>query len=79
MYVAMDVDIRNRIEKDIALFKKNVESVRSDDKAVARIIELSKMYAQDSKSYLEKGDFYTSFSCISYAHGLLDAAKELVK
>ncbi|HIH50033.1 MAG: DUF357 domain-containing protein [Candidatus Micrarchaeaceae archaeon] len=70
-------DIRKRIEKDIELFNKNVASVKGSDKNVSRILELSQMYAKDSKSYLDKGDFYTSFSCISYAHGLLDAIREL--
>lgn len=74
-----DDGVRSRIEKDIALFDENVRTVKSEDRSLARIIELSKMYAKDSKSYLDKGDFYTSFSCISYAHGLLDAVKELVK
>lgn len=71
--------IRKRIEKDISLFESNVLSVRSEDKAVTHVIELSKMYARDSRSYLEKGEFYTSFSCISYAHGLLDAIREISK
>ncbi len=70
-------DIRRRIEKDIELFNKNVASIKGSDKNVSRILELSQMYAKDSKSYLDKGDFYTSFSCISYAHGLLDAIREL--
>jgi uncharacterized protein len=71
--------IRKRIEKDLALFDINIVNVRSDDKAISRVIELSQMYAHDSKSYLDKGDFYTSFSCISYAHGLLDAVREILK
>ena len=71
--------VRKRIEKDLALFDRNIAPVKSDDKTLAHIIDLSRMYAKDSKSYLEKGDFYTSFSCISYAHGLLDAIKEIVK
>ena len=75
----MDADIRRRIEKDLALFESNVASVDSQDRALAHIIGLSKMYAKDSRSYLEKGDFYTSFSCISYAHGLLDAVREITK
>lgn len=70
-------DIRKRIEKDIDMFNKNVAGVSSGDRAMARVIELSKMYARDSKSYLDRGDFYTSFSCISYAHGLLDAVREI--
>jgi uncharacterized protein len=79
MGVESDNSIRSRIEKDIKLFYKNIEKVSSDDKSITRIIELSKMYASDSKSYLDKGEFYTSFSCISYAHGLLDAVKELAR
>ncbi len=74
-----DSDIKKRIEKDIALFYSNIKPVKSDNPQLRRIIELSEMYARDSKSYLEKGDLYTSFSCISYAHGLLDAAREIVK
>ncbi|MGD0728852.1 MAG: DUF357 domain-containing protein [Candidatus Micrarchaeaceae archaeon] len=74
-----DDEIIKRIEKDIALFNDNIKGISSKDKAMARVIELSKMYAKDSKSYLDKKDFYTSFSCISYAHGLLDALKDIMK
>jgi len=69
--------IKRRIEKDIELFKKNVALVKGSEKNFTRMLELSKMYAKDSESYLERGDLYTSFSCISYAHGLLDALREL--
>ena len=72
-----DDSVRSRIEKDIALFDENVKTVKSDDRSLARIIELSKMYAKDSKSYLDKGDFYTSFSCISYAHRLSTPLRRL--
>ena len=37
------------------------------------------MYAKDSQSFLDKGDLYTSFASINYAHGLLDAVKAIVK
>ena len=74
-----DSAIRKRIEKDIELFKVNIKSISSNDPKIKRVIELSGMYAQDSKSYLDKGDLYTSFSCISYAHGLLDAVKDIIK
>lgn len=74
-----DAEIIKRIEKDIKLFDDNIKSVKSDDKATIRIIELSKMYAKDSKSFLDKGDLYTAFASINYAHGLLDAVKEITK
>ena len=63
-----------RIEKDIEFFYESIARLNGiENKKMLKIIELSKMYTSDAKSYLEKGDLYTSFSCISYAHGLLDA------
>jgi hypothetical protein len=69
--------IKVRIEKDITAFQTNFASISSlhKENKVARMVEMSMMYAKDAKSYLDKGDFYTSFSCISYAHGILDAIK----
>lgn len=73
-------DIEKRIEKDIRMFDENIMkiSVPNGDKGMARVVDLSKMYASDARSYLQKKDFYTAFSCISYAHGLLDAIKEIL-
>jgi len=71
-----DVEIKQRIEKDIVKFYVNFQKAKGL-KMGKKIVELSEMYARDSKSYLDKGDYYTSFSCISYAHGLLDAILEL--
>jgi len=76
------LDIKRRIEKDIDLFYKNVGAARNasvNDKRLSTIIELSEMYAKDSKSFLDKGDFYTAFASINYAHGLLDAVSEMTK
>lgn len=75
--IKMDDPVVKRIEKDIRMFDENVNSVKPDGKMQERVVELSKMYAKDSKSYLDKGDLFTAFSCISYAHGLLDAIKEI--
>ncbi|MDE1868794.1 MAG: DUF357 domain-containing protein [Candidatus Micrarchaeota archaeon] len=66
-----------RIEKDIRMFNDNIGAARPEGKMQERVIELSKMYAKDAKSYLDKGDLFTAFSCISYAHGLLDAIREI--
>lgn len=77
---AEDEAVRKRIEKDIVLYYKNIESIKSsDDKNIAHVIELSGMYAKDSQSFLDKGDLYTAFASINYAHGLLDAIREIVK
>ena len=77
------MEIRERIEKDIAMFKQSVEEIKKNTSArdgkILEVVKLSEMYASDSRSYLEKGDLYTSFSCISYAHGLLDAIKAILR
>ncbi|EET90093.1 MAG: DUF357 domain-containing protein [Candidatus Micrarchaeales archaeon] len=73
-------EARERIEKDIRMFYESVKEAERNaqgDKKALSVIEMSKLYASDSKSYLDKGDLFTSFSCISYAHGLLDAIKSI--
>ena len=76
-----DMQIRSRIQKDIEMFEGSIKEASTIEgtagKRALKVIELSKMYASDSKSYLDQGDLYTSFSCISYAHGLLDAVKDI--
>lgn len=69
------MEIEQRIRTDIDRFHQRVSKVRDlklkgEEK---QIVELAGMYASDSESWLGKKDFYTSFGCISYAHGLLDA------
>ncbi len=68
-----------RIKKDIELFTKNIkeiESIKLDD-SENEIIERARSYFGDTKYYLEKQDYITSFGCITYAHGLLDAIRLL--
>lgn len=75
----IEEQLRRRIKKDIEIFETNVKpfALASYGAEIDRIIRLSRMYASDSISYLEKGDLPTSFSCIAYAHGLLDAIRDL--
>ncbi len=68
-----------RIKKDIELFTKNIkeiESIKLDDPE-NEIIERARSYFEDTKYFLEKQDHVTSFGCITYAHGLLDAIRLL--
>jgi hypothetical protein len=75
----IEEELRRRIKKDIEIFHTNVKpfAATSLGAEIDRIVRLSRMYASDSASYLEKGDLPTAFSCISYAHGLLDAVRDL--
>ncbi|MCL4389072.1 MAG: DUF357 domain-containing protein [Candidatus Marsarchaeota archaeon] len=73
-----DSAVKARIEKDISLFRSNIKSIKAHpDKKVSYMLEMAKRYASDSESYLSRNDFYTAFSCISYAHGILDCIKEI--
>ncbi len=71
--------IVERIVKDIGIFDTNMllmDKVALEPKQ-REILELAKMYAKDSRSFLEKKEYYTSFSAIAYAHGLLDSIRKL--
>ncbi|HDH45134.1 MAG TPA: DUF357 domain-containing protein [Thermococcus sp.] len=63
-----------RIKKDIELFEKIISSIKEKER-FSQIIELSMQYCEDSKYYLRKGDYFTAFGCINYAHGLIDAIR----
>ncbi len=66
---------KERIESDILQFHENVGEVKitPDTKDV---VELAKRYCEDTKHFLEKGDYVTAFGCINYAHGLIDAFRK---
>ena len=71
----MPMDARTRIQKDILMFKENLQSFEGKklDGRKKKIIELASQYYSDAQYYLEKEDHLTAFGCINYAHGLLDA------
>jgi hypothetical protein len=71
--------IEERILKDIDIFKRNIKEIDREkiDPRQKKIVELAEMYASDSKSFFDKKDYYTSFSSIAYAHGLLDSILKL--
>lgn len=73
------VEIEERIIKDIKAFNDNMKKIDKEKIQMEqkKIIELAEMYANDSKSFLDKKDYYTSFSSIAYAHGLLDSILKL--
>ncbi len=75
----MAKSLKERIEIDLEKFDDSIGKIDkvelTDDEG--KIVELSKMYAQDSRSWLDKGDLNTSFCSIAYAHGLLDAVLKI--
>ncbi|MGC8538434.1 MAG: DUF357 domain-containing protein [Candidatus Micrarchaeia archaeon] len=69
--------VEGRIKKDIDIFYRNVKFDTELSEDEKKVVELAEMYAKDSQTWLEKGDLYTAFSSISYAHGLLDAIRKI--
>ncbi|MCL4404887.1 DUF357 domain-containing protein [Candidatus Marsarchaeota archaeon] len=70
-----ETDARKRILKDISMFDESLRLIKGRElaKPMQDVVEMSKLYASDAKSYFDKGDLFTAFSCISYAHGLMDS------
>ncbi len=68
----------DRIKKDIALFEDNIAELDSLslDGNEKEVVDNAKRYYEDTKYYLKKGDFFTAFGCINYAHGLVDGLKK---
>lgn len=69
------MEIEARVRKNIAIFNENMKramalKLTADEE---KVVELAKMYASDTDSFVSKGDYVTAFSSIEYAHGLLDA------
>jgi uncharacterized protein len=75
------MDAIERIEKDIVLFTKNIKEIESIkiDEDERKVVEMAINYRKDTDYYLRKKDYLTSFGCITYAHGLLDAIRLLNK
>lgn len=69
----------SRINKDISLFSESISGVETQvlNPEEQEVVELAKMYADDSKAWLSKKDYDTAFASISYAHGLLDAIRKI--
>jgi hypothetical protein len=68
----------DRIKKDIALFEDSIAELDSLslDGNEDKVVDNAKRYYEDTKYYLERGDYFTAFGCINYAHGLVDGLKK---
>ncbi len=68
---------RERVEKDIEMFKKNLSKYHPKGEKERKVVDMAMRYFEDAKFYLRKGDIMTAFGCINYAHGLIDALIKL--
>jgi hypothetical protein len=73
------MEIEARVRKNIAIFNDNIKKAEMLELngREREVVALAKMYASDTESWMEKGDYVTAFSSIEYAHGLLDAVLKI--
>ena len=64
-----------RILSDIKQFYQNIKEVEETPEREYAISQ-ARSYCEDAKYFLEKGDAFTAWGCINYAHGLLDAFRK---
>jgi len=67
---------KQRILSDIREFEENAMGIAATAEN-AGVLDLARRYAKDAGYFLKKGDLFTAWGCISYAHGLIDALREL--
>lgn len=69
------MDTKERIVVDIEKLDESLKKIDSIEftPEEEEIVNRAKSYKEDCKYYLEKRDEISSFGCITYAHGLLDA------
>ena len=77
MTVTDQLSESDRIKKDIVLFEQSIVELDSLSltETEVEVVDQAKRYYGDTKYYLEKGDFFTAFGCINYAHGLVDGIR----
>ncbi len=63
---------RERVEIDIKKFHESLEGLPADRREIPAVAAARK-YCSDAEYFLKKGEIFTAFGSIAYAHGLLDA------
>lgn len=69
-----------RVKKDLREFEESMREVEKakPPAALQENLARAKNYYNDSKYFLEKGDLFTAWGTINYAHGILDAVRRVM-
>jgi len=76
----MNEEEKSRLKRYIENFHLTFNEIIAKNKnneKISKILDLCEKYYMDSLFYFEKGDYFTSLTCISYAEGLLDCLRLL--
>jgi len=73
------LDEKQRVQAYIENVEQALQQLASRrlEKPYVKLVELAKLYVDDARYYLEKGDTFTALACIAYAEGLIDALRWL--
>lgn len=73
------MDEKQRVQAYIENVEQALQQLASRrlEKPYVKLVELAKLYVDDARYYLEKGDTFTALACIAYAEGLIDALRWL--
>ncbi|OIO21850.1 hypothetical protein AUJ17_01505 [Candidatus Micrarchaeota archaeon CG1_02_47_40] len=63
---------KERVEIDIKKFHESMEGLPIGEREKLAVLT-AKKYCSDAEYFLKKGEIFTAFGSIAYAHGLLDA------
>ena len=70
---------RKRVESDMKQFEESIRELeeRKDewDNWMKENTERAMNYYNDAKYFMEKGEVFTAWGTINYAHGILDALR----
>lgn len=73
------MDERQRVQAYIENVEQALQQLTEKrlEKPYAKLVGLARLYADDARYYLEKGNTFTALACIAYAEGLIDALRWL--
>ncbi|MEM0174412.1 MAG: DUF357 domain-containing protein, partial [Sulfolobaceae archaeon] len=66
-------DLRKRIEKYIRNTENSLAKLKIDDEKSKKVYDMARLYVDDAKYFLERGEVENALIAIVYAEGLIDA------
>ena len=71
---------RERILSDLRQFEESVKEIEKKKRKLSPEmldnVQRAKNYRNDAEYFLKKGDLFTAWGAINYAHGILDAVRK---
>jgi len=66
-------DLKKRIERYIKGMENSLSKLKVDDERSRKVYDMARLYTEDAKYFLERGELENALIAIVYAEGLIDA------